>query len=187
MRRAGPFFLALTACAAKPAPVPAEPPAPPTGGVPSDALPATNLAPGTALDLDLALVDGGRLSLATLRGRVVLLEIETSGHADAAALHARWLRLQQELGAAFTVVVVSMDSDPLVALDAWGPSVTRVALAADPQGAVAARFQVAKVPTVLLVDRQGVLREVYGGLRAAGAAAVEDRARALVQAPGARP
>lgn len=120
----------------------------------------TNRAQGDELRVIVPLVDGGALDLASLRGRVVVLELSASTEPGWAASLAEHEALADEYGDRLRVVVVASDPDAS-ALEhaALGP----VELGWDPQGALAASLRVAAFPTVLVLDPEGKITWIERG------------------------
>ncbi len=123
----------------------------------------TNRAAGEQLELVVPLYTGGALDLGTLRGRVVLLEISTTDDEAWAPAHLHHARLTDAHGDGLAVVVIANDADPSALEDsAMGPFV----LGWDPQGALAARLQLAGFPTYLVLDREGRITLIRRGFDA---------------------
>ncbi|MBX7079360.1 MAG: hypothetical protein K1X88_09260 [Nannocystaceae bacterium] len=160
------LLLLLAAC--RPAtPATAQPAAAPSG-----ALPPSRHAAGEQIDANVPLQAGGVLPLASLRGRVVIIEVVDAAHRDAAA-EADYRALLEQLGDAVEVVLVSLDAD------GWHGDAPPVQLGWDPQGALAARLQAATLPTVIVLDAEGRVAFQYAGARERGHAEVLATARRL--------
>lgn len=139
-----------------------------------------NREPGEQLDLTIPLLGDDPLSLASLRGRPVVLDISSSSELGWAALHA----FEHELVEAHpdvVVIVVSLDADA-GALTAM-PS--NLALAWDPDGALAARLSLAILPTLFVLDREGRIVALLSGYDEEDTLAVLSQAvdEALASAP----
>lgn len=143
-------------CAGAPPPAPEEPEpqASSQGGV--EALPPSNKEEGDPLELNVPLVGGGELSLASLRGGCVLVEISATWEAGFEEVHARfdpWA--QQWAGAQLAIVSINVDEE-LASEDAFVPEPdSRIYLGWDPQGAVAAQVRAATFPTYFVLDLEG--------------------------------
>jgi hypothetical protein len=117
-----------------------------------------NRSAGDELDASISIVGGGALTLSSLRGRPVLLEITASwepGFAEAHRLYAELLAAHPDLA---VVVVLAEVADaalsglPVEFTPAW-----------DPAGALAAKLSVAIFPTVFVIDRAGRIHDVFNG------------------------
>lgn len=122
-------------------------------------------------------IKGGSLSLSSLRGRVVLLDVWASWcgpckqelpmlDAIAGRLHRRGVE----------VLAVSVDQDRenvdkfLGARSRWNLTVAH-----DPKGAIADTFQPEKMPTSYVIDREGIIRYVNSGFEPGDAKEIEQR------------
>ena len=121
-------------------------------------LPPSRHAAGEQVDANVPLQQGGVLSLAELRGKVVVLEVVDAAHRDA-AVEAEYAAVLARFAGRVEVVMVSLDAD------GWVGDVPPFVLGWDPQGALAARLLAASVPTVLLLDTAGRVVTQYSGAR----------------------
>ena len=138
-------------------------------------------------------VKGGRLSLSSLRGKVVLLDVWASWcgpcKQELPMLDAIAGRLRRR---GVEVLAVSVDQDRenvdkfLGARSHWNLTVAH-----DPKGAIADTFQPEKMPTSYVIDRDGIIRYVNSGFEPADAKEIEQRLAELagegagtVDAPG---
>jgi hypothetical protein len=120
----------------------------------------TNRQPGEQLDAVIPLFDGGALALASLRGRVVLLELSASWERGWNEAHEHHASLANAYGERLAIVVVSADADGSVLESSLiGP----FTLGWDPQGALAARLRVAGFPTFLVLDADGRIVAIHRG------------------------
>jgi hypothetical protein len=131
------------------------------GDVPPAESPGQHRAPtrhakGDVLDVNVPLASGDVLALATLRGKVVVLELSDAVHRDAAAL-ADYDRLLAAHAERLAVIVVSLDKDP------WDAPPSSYAVGWDPDGALAARLQASALPMVLVLDAEGRIAFQHGG------------------------
>jgi hypothetical protein len=143
-------------------------PAPPSGELnPSVDFEPTPLEPaepankkaGDQLDLLIPGVEDEYIDLAALRGKTVVLAVSGTTEAHWAELLA-WLEQVQEADpAGRAAILVASDPEP----DALDGVMSSVRLGWDPQGAVAARLSVARLPTVFLIDPQGQVQVVTPG------------------------
>jgi peroxiredoxin len=146
-------------------------PTPPVGQAPP-----SRHATGEQLEASVPLQQGGTVSLAELRGKVVLLELSDAAHRDATVL-ADYEALQREHSDGLAVIVVSLDRD------GWTGDVPALLLGWDPAGALGARLRAGSIPAVLLIDRDGRLLEQYAGARESSHARLLTRARLALTAP----
>jgi hypothetical protein len=133
-------------------------PAAPTTDEPTESaapLPPTRAPAGEVLDATIPLYSGGSLALAELRGRAVVLEITASYVPAWARTPAVWRDLVAR-HPDLAVVTVALDLEQ-TALRSWETDPPPFVLGWDPQGALAARLQAAKLPTVVVLDRDGRL------------------------------
>ncbi len=165
----------------KPAPsFPPEPPAP----LPDPVHAPIDRETGELLEATVPLLDGAGLQLASLRGRVVVLELSATWADRWSESFAFYNRLLQQHGPdKLAVVVVAMDSERATLSPEPGVRARGFDLGWDPQGALAARLQVAALPTVVVLDRGGHIRFVQGGTPPGATQAIEDGIRQALAAP----
>jgi len=177
----------LVACQTQPVrPGPSVAPEPPATGLPDPIGAPVNRQPGELLAITVPLVDGDGLALASLRGRVVVLELTATWTRSWPETYPFYARLLREHGADhLAVVVVAMDSEraalsPEPALR--GPGFD---LGWDPQGALAARLQAAALPTVVVLDREGRITFAQSDTPPGATQALEDGIRRALTASAA--
>jgi len=165
----------------KPAPsFPPEPPAP----LPDPVHAPIDRETGELLEATVPLLDGAGLQLASLRGRVVVLELSATWADRWSESFAFYNRLLQQHGPdKLAVVVVAMDSERATLSPEPGVRARGFDLGWDPQGALAARLQVAALPTVVVLDRGGHISFVQGGTPPGATQAIEDGIRQALAAP----
>lgn len=169
-----------TTTTTKPPPLPPEPPAP----LPDPVHAPIDRETGELLDATVPLVDGAGLPLARLRGRVVVLELSATWADRWAESFAFYNRLLQQHGPdKLAVVIVAMDSERATLSPEPGLRGRGFDLGWDPQGALAARLQVAALPTVVVLDRGGHISFVQGGSPPGATQAIEDGIRQALAAP----
>jgi thiol-disulfide isomerase/thioredoxin len=128
-----------------------------------------------------AVKGGGKIDLASMKGKVILLDIWASWcgpcREEMPLLDDMAARLKDE-GIEF--VAVSIDEEKAAAEAFLGarPKWT-LTVAHDPQGKVPDLLQPPKMPTSYLIDGQGVLRYINAGFERADAKKIEDRLLAL--------
>ena len=136
--------------------------------------------PGTgrpAPEIVVERLDGGSLSVASLRGKVVLLDVWASWCApclkELPMLDGMARRLRSK-GVEIVAVSVDQERANLVQFLESQPHWT-LTVAHDPRGAIADTLQPEKMPTSYTIDRLGIVRYVNEGFEPADAAAIERR------------
>lgn len=125
-------------------------------------------ARGEVIDLTVPLLAGHALALAELRGRVVVLEITAASEPSWPASFATYNHLLRQHGSErLAVLVVSVDPERAVLSPEPDLRAHGFELGWDPQGALAARLQMAALPTILVLDRAGRLVHIAAGPHAA--------------------
>ncbi len=112
---------------------------------------ATRKNLGEQLDVAVPLVNGDVLQLASLRGKVVVMELSASGEEGWDESQKVFSQLRDEHRDQVEFVVVSADSET----DVTDPMKDHLQVGWDPQGALAAQLGVASFPTLLVLDREG--------------------------------
>ncbi len=131
----------------------------PASATPSGPLPPSRAVTGETLDVVVPLLHGGSVTTTALRGKVVVLELVDAEHVDAAG-YVDYQRLQDERPDDVAVLLVSLDPE------GWTDTTLPFVLGWDPQGALATRLRAARLPTVIVLDRDGRVVHQYGGERA---------------------
>jgi peroxiredoxin len=137
-----------------------------------------------APDLILETLDGGTVSLADLRGQVVLVNFWATWcppcRAEMPAIQQVYERYREQ---GFTVLAVDMqETDAQVAafVDEMGLTFP---ILMDRDGSVSARYQVKALPSTFFIDREGIIQNVtLGGPMAP--AFIESQVTGLLAAPG---
>jgi peroxiredoxin len=149
---------------------------------PLPALPAAARHPMVgqpAADFALRSATGPNVRLSEYRGDVVLLSFWGSRCGQCQLQLATLDRLQATYGSAGLVTLgISVDDDQAAAREFAGARRVNFALLLDPEKSVARSFRVDALPLVVLVDRAGVVREVFRDFRAGA----EEDYRASVKA-----
>jgi peroxiredoxin len=130
----------------------------------------------------LAARDGGKLSLADLKGQVVMINFWATWCGPCrqempllAQLHDKY----EPLG--FTMVGVNVEPDSAAAVD-WLKGVpVSFPILFDTDSAVAGRFGVEGMPSSVLVDRNGQVRYIHRGYKPGDEAKYADMIRSLVK------
>ena len=118
-----------------------------------------NKAAGDQIDLLVPGVESEFIDLVDLRGKTVILALSGTQELGWSELLA-WMEAVQA-AAPESRVCVLVAADPEA--DALDGILSQVRLGWDPQGAVAARLSVARLPTVFLIDPQGRVLHVSPG------------------------
>jgi peroxiredoxin len=130
----------------------------------------------------LAARDGGKLSLADLKGQVVMINFWATWCGPCrqempllAQLHDKY----EPLG--FTMIGVNVEPDSAAAVD-WLKGVpVSFPILFDTDSAVAGRFGVEGMPSSVLVDRNGQVRYIHRGYKPGDEAKYADMIRSLVK------
>jgi len=175
----------LVACQTQPTrPGPSLTPEPPTTELPDPVGAPVNHQPGEQLTATVPLVDGDGLALASLRGRVVVLELTATWTRSWPETYPFYARLLQEHGPAqLAVIVVVMDSERAALSPEPGLRGPGFELGWDPQGALAARLQAAALPTVVVLDREGRVAFAQSDTPTGATRALEDGIRRALTSP----
>lgn len=145
---------------------------------------ALALDPGArAPEIGLADLAGRQVTIASLRGRVVIVDFMASWCEPCADSMPVYQRLYQQYEArGLTIVGVSQDR----AVDNARQFATRhhvtFPIVFDGSHAVANRYRPPRMPTAYVVDRGGIVRHVHQGYTASHAATIEAEVRALLDA-----
>jgi peroxiredoxin len=150
-------------------------------GIPTLAAAAANPG-GPAPDFTLAARDGGKVSLAELKGQVVMINFWATWCGPCRQEMPLFAQLQSKyepLG--FTLLAVNVEPDSAAAVN-WlkGMPITFPVLF-DTDSAVAGRFGVEGMPSTVFVDRQGQVRYVHRGYKPGDEAKYADMIRSLVK------
>lgn len=137
---------------------------------------------GRAPDFSLPSPDGKTVSLAALKGDVVLVNFWASWCApcrqEMPLLDAMYKRFKS-LG--FTLVGVNVDEEPNAARALLRDVPVSFPVGLDSAMTVSAAYQVMVMPTTVFVDREGRVRHVHQGYRPGDEAAYEQQLRALLR------
>jgi peroxiredoxin len=132
---------------------------------------------------------GAPTSIDKLRGRVVLLDFWASWCGPCRMLAPRLSALKDKFGAqGLSVVGITTDDAEKAAVFAEKTQM-RYGIVVDKEGETSRAYGVTALPTMLLIDKKGIVREVFIGYDPTGDARVETALKALLAeaAPAAAP
>lgn len=126
-------------------------------------------------------------SIAQLRGRVVLLDFWASWCGPCRMLAPRLSALKEKLGAqGLTVVGITTDEAEKAAVFAERHQM-RYGVVVDKDGDTSRAYGVSALPTMILIDKKGIVREVFIGYDPSGDARLEATLRMLLAEAGPAP
>ena len=129
-----------------------------------------------------ALENGAPVKLADYHGKVVLLDFWASWCGPCKQALMRYQDLRRDYRArGFDVVAVDVDEDPSEGRRLARPLALEFPLVEDARGSIATMYAVPAMPSAYLIDRRGVVREVYQGSQDEELKALTERVRALVE------
>lgn len=151
----------------------------PTSGA-GDATLVDARRPGEVLEATIPLIGGGSVGLERFRGRVVILELSASYREEWRPAHQLYRSMLEQHGEdALSVIAVSMDMDPQAIQRHWDRDPPPFVLGWDPQGALAARLRVRRLPTVFVLDAKGRVVHLGEGFSVEAAHELEERVATL--------
>jgi cytochrome c biogenesis protein CcmG/thiol:disulfide interchange protein DsbE len=146
------------------------------------ARPASALDSGAPLpEIGLADLAGRPVNLGSLKGKVVIVDFWASWCApckqEMPVLERLW---QKYKGRGLVIVGVSVDQDGANVGTFIKQLKVSFPIVHDKAHGVADRFHPPRMPSSYIVDRNGIVRHVHGGFRAADAASIEAEVSALL-------
>jgi len=134
-----------------------------------------------APELGIADLSGHPVTLASLRGRVVVVDFWASWCEPCATSMPVYQRLYSSLsGQGLTIVGVSQDTRAENARQFATRHRVTFPVLVDSAHAIANRYHPAHMPTAFVIDRRGLVRHVHQGWHASDAASLESQVRALL-------
>jgi peroxiredoxin len=123
-------------------------------------------------------------SIAQLKGRVVIVDFWATWCGPCRLLAPRLSALKDKFGAqGLSVVGITMDDAEKAALFAEQNQM-RYSIVVDKDGDTSRAYGVSALPTMLIVDKKGVVRDVFIGYDPTGDAHVEASLKTLLAEPG---
>lgn len=136
---------------------------------------------------NVAPLAGAPSSIAQLRGRVVLVDFWASWCGPCRMLAPRLSALKDKLGAqGLTVVGITTDDAEKAAVFAERHQM-RYGVVVDKDGDTSRAYGVTALPTMVLIDKKGVVRDVFIGYDPSGDARLEAQLKALLAESGPAP
>lgn len=134
-----------------------------------------------APEIGLRDLDGNQVTIASLRGKVVLVDFWASWCEPCAEEMPVLERLYQRYrGQGFRVVAVSQDRQVSNIRTFLQQHSVSFPIVHDANHAVAGRYSPPRMPSSFIIDRNGVVRHVHAGYRSGDAQALEREIRALL-------
>ncbi|NLM45912.1 MAG: TlpA family protein disulfide reductase [Firmicutes bacterium] len=116
-----------------------------------------------APDFTLQAIDGSKISLSDLRGRVVMLNFWSAGCGPCREEMPYLQEVYEELrDKGFAILAVNLDS-PLIAADFAQKHGLTFPVVTDPDYEIGIRYEVQYIPKTLILDRRGIIRFVGVG------------------------
>jgi peroxiredoxin len=142
---------------------------------------ASELAGSSAPDFVLKSVAGENLRLSEYRGRVVMLSFWASWCGECRSQLAGLAHMYDTYSSAgFEVLAVSLDTRGEQVADTARTTKAAYPVLHDAAGEVGRLYEVSSMPMVVLIDREGVVRDVFEGYRRGNEEQYLERVRALL-------
>lgn len=149
-------------------------------GVPAHAKVATGDAPA----IETSTVSGEPVSLAALRGKVVLVDFWATWCGPCVKSFGFYRDLAEKYGdQGLVVIAVSVDEDRGKVAKFLEKHVVPFLVAIDERLEIAKRFEPPTMPTAYLIDRAGKVRHIHPGFNAKQTEEFEQQVRALIAEP----
>ncbi len=125
--------------------------------------------------------EAGKLNLADFKGKVVYLDFWASWCVPCRASF-KWLNeMHDKYGTkGLVVLAVNVDKDKALAAQFLKDSPAKFRIGYDPEGLVAAAYQLKGMPSSYTVDRKGVIQGAHVGFRDKDKEALEQQLKALL-------
>ena len=134
-----------------------------------------------APEIGLSDTDGNRITIASLRGKVVIVDFWASWCEPCREAMPVLDRLYQRYRSQGLVVVgVGLDREDANARRFLRRTAVSFPVVLDGRHAVAGRYEPPRMPTSYLIDRNGMVRHVHEGFRASDASSLEREVRGLL-------
>lgn len=134
-----------------------------------------------APEIGLRDLSGQPVTMASLRGRVVLVDFWASWCEPCAEEMPVLERLHQQYrGQGLTIIGVSIDRDAANVRQFVQRHPVTFPIVHDGSQQVAGRYGPPRMPSSYIIDRNGIVRHVHAGFRASDAQVMEQRIRALL-------
>jgi thiol-disulfide isomerase/thioredoxin len=137
-----------------------------------------------APDFSLPNLIGGNVdvTLKSLHGKVVVMDFWASWCPPCRQTLPRLGRMRDR-HPSLVLLAVSIDEQRAKALDFLKPRDTSMVFLHDAQRAVATRYDLGGMPSLVLIDRKGVIRYRHDGYTEGDAKAIEEEVRKLMEEP----
>lgn len=149
--------------------------APPASGAGAASLPASDhpLSGAPAPHFDLAALSGGATSLAGHSGRVVLLDFWATWCEPCRLSFPEYQALASRYGDRVAIVGISEDDESGGIGNFVEETGASFPVAWDGDKTVARNYQIKSMPTLFIIDQNGLVRFVHSGFRAGDEAAIQ--------------
>ena len=122
----------------------------------------------------------GGFALSDLRGKVVLVDVFASWCVPCRDAVPAWRDLRASNGGALEVVAVSIDGERAMAEDYFAEVTPGFPMVWDRHGTFTGSYPIENLPTLFLLDREGIVRHVHVGFNETTAAEIALRVRDLL-------